>query len=122
MKTKEIKKKGLKAKYTDKEVEQMAEAYRIHIRNIMNQCLNKPVFEEGVGNLMDAIITKFEALVEDHDHWLTEAFQQSLNRVRYRQQTNGSGEKSRLLFFIIILVFWKCPSFRYSSVLLFKIV
>jgi len=88
MKTKDIKKKGLKAKYTDKEVKKLAEAYRIHIRNMMNQCLSRPVFEEGVSNLMDAIITEFEALVENHEHWLTEAFQQALKRARDRHQIN----------------------------------
>ncbi|OVE79846.1 hypothetical protein BVY01_01380 [bacterium I07] len=67
----------------------MIEEYRSYLRKTMGARFYKPVFEEGITELMEMIITEFEALVEEHEEWITEAFLIALKRVKEKQHLKG---------------------------------
>jgi len=66
MKTIETKKMDLKAKYTDKEIEEMAEAYRIYLKNKIVEWFYATEIgpEAGFRKLLEIVISEFYVPVE----------------------------------------------------------
>jgi len=93
MKTNETKKKVSKAKYTVKEIEEMAEAYRIYIQRKIRECLYNTEYGagEGVRRMFDVVLSEFEVHVENFEEWITEIFQLALQRVKIKQESKING-------------------------------
>ena len=73
-------------KFTDKEIIALKGAYQEYLKNVMNQCLENSKFEEGVHDLFEMVIGEFEAIAENFEVWMTDAFHHALRRVKARQK------------------------------------
>jgi hypothetical protein len=75
--------------------------YRSYLKTKMHECLNSTEYEEGVKDLFEFVITEFEAIVENYDQWITEAFQAALRRVKDSEVNKGAKSPGSTLMGLI---------------------
>ena len=84
---------GLKDVLSEREIESLREAHRIYLRGVMQKCLRNSELEKGFRNLLDFVLVQFEAIAEDFDEWIGNAFQDSIESIREKHYRYEEGER-----------------------------